>query len=88
MKRSIVLGLLLVWFYDSQVLAQPCAFIHLPKINDQTRQELENKLRNAYEEYKSDTTNANALIWYRAPLKKCNNPDMYIATANWQYITL
>lgn len=64
MKWSTVSGHLFLWFFVNQVLAQTCAPIRLPTISDQTRQEMENRLFHAHEVYQSDTTNADALIWY------------------------
>lgn len=63
-KGSIVSCLLLVWIFQSQVLAQPCSSLRLPKLSDLTKKEMENKLYTAFAEYKLDTTNAEALIWY------------------------
>jgi len=64
MKRLLVLILVLLWVLRAQGQSQPCAAIRLPKISDQNKQDLENKLLKAYEEYKSDPTSADALIWY------------------------
>lgn len=64
MKRRIVSGLLLVWIFQSQVIAQPCSSIRMPKLSAHTKEEMENKLSEAHANYKADTTNADALIWY------------------------
>lgn len=64
MKWNRVSGHLLLCFFVSQVLAQPCAPIRLPTISDQTRQEMKKRLLHAHEVYQSDTTNADALIWF------------------------
>jgi tetratricopeptide (TPR) repeat protein len=64
MKGSIVSCYLLVWIFQSQVLAQPCSSIRLPNLSEHTKEEMEHKLSKSYAEYKVDTTNADALIWY------------------------
>jgi tetratricopeptide (TPR) repeat protein len=64
MKGSIVSYLFLVWIFQSQVLAQPCSSIRLPKLSENTKEDMENKLTKAYADYIADTTNADALIWY------------------------
>lgn len=62
MKQFIILiGILLAGLNSG---AQPCVAITAPQFSENTRKEFEQKLGVAKAEYKKDSTDADAIIWY------------------------